>query len=106
MFTFSDIEKDHTIGFLFEETCEEVMEITDFGQFMMRPFVINMQSRSKSDIRNYKKWSVISKVGGISPLEFSLDDEAKKTLLEIGKEGAEEWLKRKQIIPTRRYSAC
>ena len=106
MFTFSDVEKDHTIGFLFEENCGEVMEITDFGQFMMRPFVINMQSRSKADIRNYKKWSVISKVGSISPLEFSLDDDAKKKLLEMGKEGAEDWLKRKQIIPTRRYSAC
>jgi NTE family protein len=106
MFTFSDVEKDHTIGFLFEETCEEVEEIYDFGQFMMRPFIINMQSRSKADIRSYKKWSVISKVGNISPLDFSLDDDTKMKLLTIGKDAAEEWLKRKQIIPTRRYSAC
>lgn len=102
MFTFTESERAQTLGFLFEETCSEIEDL-DFGQSLMRPFMINIQARARADVRAYGKWSIVTDISGINPLDFELDQETKQLLLDKGAVAAKQWLAR-QYKPIRRYS--
>jgi predicted acylesterase/phospholipase RssA len=102
MFTFTESERAQTLGFLFEESCAEIEDL-DFGESLMRPFMINIQARARADVRAYGKWSIVTDISGINPLDFELDQETKKKLLDKGATAAKEWLAR-QYKPIRRFS--
>ena len=102
MFTFSEAEKSETLGFLFQEDCAEIEDL-GFGDSIIRPFMINMQSRARADVRFFGKWSIVTNATGINSLDFDLDQETKKMLLDRGAIAAKEWLTR-QYKPIRRFS--
>lgn len=104
LYTFTEYERAETLGFLFQEECIKINDF-DLGEFLLRPFMIAMQTRTRAEINAYSKWSIIINSSGINPLDFELDQETKQILLDKGAIGAKEWLA-KQYKPMRRFSCC
>ena len=104
MFTFTESEREETLGFVFNEKCAECDDF-EFSNYLMRPFLLNMQARSKADIRAYRRWSVVIEIVGVSPLNFDLDKETKEMLLEQGCNAVSKWREGK-YKPVRRNSCA
>lgn len=101
MHLFTEDQRAETIGFLFNETCTYVDDL-DFTTFIMRPFILNMQSRSHNDMRVYGADALIIDMTGIGALEFDIDKAAKEGLLERGRKAAGSWLSRKKSLVSSR----
>ena len=102
MHTFTERERDETLGFILQEECGEYEEF-EFSNFMMRPFLLNMLSRSQSEIRIHGWRSLVIPIAGVNPLNFELDKETKEMLLNQGATAAAKW-KLSRHKPTRRFS--
>ena len=103
MFMLTEAEREETIGFLFREDCPS-MDDLDFTAFIIRPVLLNIAARAHSEARAWERYSVITDVRGVGPLDFDIEKEAKEGLLEIGRQSAAAWLKRRLPKPARRFS--
>ena len=103
MFTLTEAEREETIGLLFREDCRG-MEDLDFTSFIVRPIVLNMAARAHSEARAWGRLSIVTDMGGVGPLDFDIEKEAKEALLVRGREAAVAWKGRRLPKPARRFS--
>jgi predicted acylesterase/phospholipase RssA len=72
--------------------------------FALRPLQILMNTRSHRDIKHYQPHTIIVPVGSRSAVNFDIDENERKNLLEIGKKAVISYQKHKRKQIQRRYS--
>lgn len=104
-FMFSPQELSETLG-IFIDTCPKPLEELAVDDILLRPLRIVLSMRSKYEIEQYKENTIRIDSGDRNPVNFTISEENKKELIELGKQAAEDYYKytHRANKPVRRYS--
>jgi predicted acylesterase/phospholipase RssA len=103
-FMLSSHEVDETLG-IFIDTSPKYLEELGVDDILLRPMRIVLSMRSKHEVEIYKEQTIYVNCGDRNPVNFSISEESKKELMEMGRIAAEKYFEnKKKAKPARRYS--
>ena len=103
-FMLSPHEASETLG-IFIDTSPAQLEEMGVDDILLRPMRIVLSMRSKYEVELYKDQTIYISGGDRNPVNFSISEESKKELMELGRNAAEDYFKNtKKAKPRRRYS--
>jgi len=102
LFMLSPQEIDETLG-LFIDTGPKPLEDLGVDDILLRPMRIALSMRSKYEVELYKEQTIYIVCGDRNPVNFTISEESKRELFDMGKCAADIYFKNKKK-PGRRYS--